>query len=85
MTGYRVGTTPSADLVLDTYVTVGSSLVKILCGARIETGTWQITVNDESRTIPAIVANEGNGLLLCERLRIPELLRPKVIQDLARP
>ena len=48
MTGYRVGTTPSADLVLDTYVTVGSSLVKILCGARIETGTWQITVNDLS-------------------------------------
>lgn len=48
MTGYRVGTTPSADLALDTYVTVGSSLVKILCGVRIKTGTWQITVNDLS-------------------------------------
>jgi hypothetical protein len=48
MTGYRVGTAPSADLALDTYVTVGSSLVKILCGVRIETGTWQITVNDLS-------------------------------------
>jgi hypothetical protein len=48
MTGYRVGTTPSADLILDTYATVGLSLVKILCGARIETGTWQITVNDLS-------------------------------------
>jgi len=48
MTGYRVGTTPSADLILDTYATVGTSLVKVLCGARIQTGTWQITVNNLS-------------------------------------
>lgn len=48
MTGHRVGTVPSADLVLDTYATVGFDMVKILCGARVETGTWQITVNDLS-------------------------------------
>lgn len=48
MTGHRVGTTPSADLALDTYATVGPSLVKILCGVRIRTGTWQITVSDLS-------------------------------------
>lgn len=51
MTGYRVGTTPSADLELDTYATVGSRLVKMLCGVRIETGTWQITVNDLSAVV----------------------------------
>lgn len=48
MTGYRVGTSPSADLKLDTYATVGSDMVRILTGVRITTGTWQITVNDLS-------------------------------------
>jgi hypothetical protein len=48
MTGHRVGTSPSADLKLDTYATVGSDMVRILTGVRITTGTWQITVNDLS-------------------------------------
>ena len=48
MIGHRVGTTPSADLKIDTYATVGRDMVRILCGVRIETGTWQITVNDLS-------------------------------------
>lgn len=48
MTGYRVGSSPSADLKLDTYTTVGSDMVKILTGVRITVGTWQITVNDLS-------------------------------------
>jgi hypothetical protein len=45
MTGHRVGTSPSTDLKIDTYVTVGTDKVRILCGVRITTGTWQITVN----------------------------------------
>lgn len=48
MTGHRVGTSVSADLKLDTYATVGTTQVKILCGVRISTGTWQITVNSLS-------------------------------------
>jgi hypothetical protein len=48
MTGHRVGSSPSADLKLDTYTTVGSDSVRILTGVRITTGTWQITVNDLS-------------------------------------
>lgn len=48
MTGYRVGTLPSADLLLDTYATVGTDLVRVLTGVRIETGTWQITIDDLS-------------------------------------
>jgi hypothetical protein len=48
MTGYRVGSSPSADLKLDTYTTVGSDMVRILTGVRITVGTWQITVNDLS-------------------------------------
>jgi hypothetical protein len=48
MTGYRVGTSPSADLKLDTYATVGSDMVRVLTGVRITTGTWQVTINDLS-------------------------------------
>jgi hypothetical protein len=48
MTGYRVGTSPSADLKIDTYTTVGKDLVRILTGVRVESGTWQITVDDLS-------------------------------------
>jgi hypothetical protein len=48
MTGYRVGTSPSTDLKLDTYTTVGKDMVRVLTGVRITTGTWQITINDLS-------------------------------------
>lgn len=48
MTGHRVGSSPSADLKLDTYTTVGTDMVRILTGVRITVGTWQITVNDLS-------------------------------------
>ncbi|KAM0164965.1 hypothetical protein ACHAQE_001544 [Botrytis cinerea] len=48
MTGHRVGTSASADGQLDTYATIGSTQVKILCGVRVATGTWQITVNSLS-------------------------------------
>ncbi|TVY75814.1 hypothetical protein LSUE1_G004577 [Lachnellula suecica] len=48
MTGHRVGSSPSADLKLDTYATVGTDLVRVLTGVRITTGTWQITINDLS-------------------------------------
>ena len=48
MTGYRVGTSPSADLAIDTYATVGTDMVRILTGVRIQTGTWQITVDNLS-------------------------------------
>jgi hypothetical protein len=45
MTGTRVGTSVSEDLILDAYATVDDNTVRILVGARIETGTWQVTVN----------------------------------------
>jgi hypothetical protein len=48
MTGYRVGTSPSSDLKLDTYATVGKDMVRVLTGVRIATGTWQITINNLS-------------------------------------
>ncbi|KAF4635327.1 hypothetical protein G7Y89_g2773 [Cudoniella acicularis] len=47
-TGHRVGSSPSADLMLDTYATVGTDMVRVLTGVRIATGTWQITINDLS-------------------------------------
>jgi len=48
MTGFRVGTLPSADLKLDAYATVGTDLVRTLVGVRITEGTWQVTINDLS-------------------------------------
>ncbi|KAH8771764.1 glycoside hydrolase superfamily [Diaporthe sp. PMI_573] len=48
MTGHRVGTTPSADLKLDAYATVGSSSAIVLVGVRISTGTWTLQLNDLS-------------------------------------
>lgn len=48
MTGYRVGTTPSADLKLDAYATVGSTSATVLVGVRIATGTWQLQLDDLS-------------------------------------
>lgn len=49
MTGYRVGTLPSTDLKIDTYATVSSSLVRVLTGVRITSGTWQVTINGLSK------------------------------------
>lgn len=48
MTGFRVGTLPTADLKLDAYATVGTDLVRVLVGSRITEGTWQVTINDLS-------------------------------------
>lgn len=48
MTGYRVGTTPSSDLKLEAYATVGTTLAKVLVGVRITTGTWTLQLNDLS-------------------------------------
>lgn len=48
MTGYRVGTSASTDLKIDTYATVGSDMVRILTGIRIVTGTWRINVESLS-------------------------------------
>jgi hypothetical protein len=48
MTGHRVGTTPSADLKLDAYATVGSSSATVLVGVRSSTGTWNLQLNDLS-------------------------------------
>ena len=48
MTGHRVGTTPSADLKLDAYATVGSSSAIVLVGVRISTGTWTLQLDDLS-------------------------------------
>lgn len=48
MTGYRVGTTPSSDLKLDAYATVGASSAIVLVGVRITTGTWTLQLNDLS-------------------------------------
>ncbi|KAL1845865.1 hypothetical protein Daus18300_014427 [Diaporthe australafricana] len=48
MTGHRVGTTPSADLKLDAYATVGSTKAIVLVGVRITTGTWTLQLNDLS-------------------------------------
>nr|UYL90302.1 glycoside hydrolase 5 [Talaromyces funiculosus] len=47
MTGYRVGTTPSTDLKLDAYATVGTDgYARVLVGVRIEEGTWELQLND---------------------------------------
>lgn len=48
MTGHRVGTSASTDLKIDTYATVSPSMVRILTGVRVATGTWQVTVNSLS-------------------------------------
>jgi len=48
MKGHRVGTSPSADSLLDTFAVVGSKSVKILTGSRITIGVWEVTINDLS-------------------------------------
>lgn len=46
MTGSRYGTLPSSDLALDTYATAGDGGARVLVGARIQTGTWDLTLNN---------------------------------------
>ena len=48
MTGERMGTSGTGDRLFDVYATVDSDRVRILAGARITKGTWQITVNQMS-------------------------------------
>lgn len=45
-TGTRMGTIGSADGQFDVYATKTGSVVKILCGSRVKTGTWDITVTN---------------------------------------
>jgi hypothetical protein len=46
MTGRRVNTTGSTDRQLDVYATVGKDRVRLLAGVKVNTGTWQITVDN---------------------------------------
>lgn len=47
--GERVGSMPSGDEILDTFAVVGDDgMARVLCGVRIETGTWYIQLNDLS-------------------------------------
>jgi hypothetical protein len=48
MTGERVETLGTGDRLFDVYATVDSDKVRILSGARITTGDWQITVENMS-------------------------------------
>jgi hypothetical protein len=48
MTGNRVETFGTGDRLFDVYATVDSDKVRILSGARVTTGNWQITVNKMS-------------------------------------
>ncbi|KAJ6122214.1 hypothetical protein N7512_004679 [Penicillium capsulatum] len=45
MTGSRVKTSGSSDRLFDIYATVDEGKVRILSGARITPGNWQVTVN----------------------------------------
>jgi hypothetical protein len=45
MTGHRVATTASGDKKLDVFATVGNDAARLLVGARLATGTWQLRVN----------------------------------------
>ena len=48
MTGHRVTTTGSGDLLADAYATTDGQLAKVLSGVRLATGTWYITVKNLS-------------------------------------
>lgn len=49
MTGYRVGTLPSADVKFDCYATVGNDgYARVLAGVRITAGTWELRLNNPS-------------------------------------
>lgn len=48
MTGHRVGSQPSGDLALDVYGTVGTDLVRLLVGVRLQKGTWELQVDNLS-------------------------------------
>lgn len=45
MTGTRAGTTGSGDRLMDVYSTIGKDKVRVLCGTRLQTGLWYITIN----------------------------------------
>jgi hypothetical protein len=45
MTGNRVATTGTGDRQMDVYATVGGGKVRVLCGVRLNTGTWYITID----------------------------------------
>jgi len=43
MTGTRLGSSPSTDMKIDTYATLGADkIVRVLTGVRIATGTWNV-------------------------------------------
>jgi hypothetical protein len=47
MTGQRVGTLPSPDLLLDTYATIGNdNIIRIMAGTRVVSGTRYVQVNN---------------------------------------
>lgn len=47
MTGQRIGTLPSPDLILDAYATLGAdNTVRIMAGSRVVTGTRYVQVNN---------------------------------------
>lgn len=48
MTGYRVATEPTADKNGDIYSVVGEDRVRLLVGARVATGTWEIKISSLS-------------------------------------
>ena len=46
MTGMRVGTLPSPDLILDTYATIGDDgIVRVMAGVRVVSGSRYVQVN----------------------------------------
>jgi hypothetical protein len=53
MTGYRVATLPTADKHGDVYAVVGSDTVRLLVGSRLNTGSWNIRIDNlESVGLP---------------------------------
>ena len=48
MTGNRIGTLPSSDLMLDAYATIGDGWARVLVGVRISKGTWELQFNNLS-------------------------------------
>lgn len=48
MTGNRIGTLPSSDLMLDVYATTGDGWARVLTGVRISEGTWELQFNNLS-------------------------------------
>lgn len=42
--GRRVKTSGSTDRLFDVYATIGTDRLRVLCGVRLQTGTWQLTL-----------------------------------------